>query len=137
MIKDILNLATYTIKDPFSGCFMIFLKYSNTLHNMKALVILSHSWSQFFLLNYWYGENEPLWELFLEYFHERKLPQFQENSFVMGHFYNIILVQYNETWWKWCRTTNQYARYTFECFLSYFCEKEKEALSVLTKCICT
>ncbi len=32
--------------------------------------------------------------------------QFQENSFTMKHFYKIILVQYNETWWKWCRMIN-------------------------------
>ncbi len=26
-----------------------------------------------------------------------KHSQFQENSFVMGHFYKLIIVQYNET----------------------------------------
>ncbi len=25
-------------------------------------------------------------------------PQFQENTFVMLHFYKVILAQYNETW---------------------------------------
>ncbi len=33
----------------------------------------------------------------LEYFGKKNLPQFQENSFVMRHFYKIILVQYNES----------------------------------------
>ncbi len=28
---------------------------------MKALIILCHSWSPFFLLTYLYGENELLW----------------------------------------------------------------------------
>ncbi len=32
----------------------------------------------------------------LEYFREKKLPQFQDNSFVMRHFYKIICKQYNE-----------------------------------------
>ncbi len=29
----------------------------------------------------------------LEYFRKKKLPQFQEDSFVKWHFYKIILVQ--------------------------------------------
>ncbi len=67
---------------------------------MKALIILSHSRSSFFLTTYLYGENELLWALctLLEYFCENKLLQFQEISFVMRHFYTIIIVQYNETW---------------------------------------
>ncbi len=39
---------------------MIFLKFA-TKSNMKALIILSHSWSPFLLLTYLYGENELLW----------------------------------------------------------------------------
>ncbi len=34
--------------------------------------------------------------IYMEYFRKKKLPQFQENSFIMRYFYNykIILVQY-------------------------------------------
>ncbi len=40
-------------KASFSVCCIIFfLKFSNKLHNIKALIILSHSWSPFFLLIY-------------------------------------------------------------------------------------
>ncbi len=49
------------LKDSFSACCMNVLKFSNKSHNMKALVILSHSSSPFFLLTYLYGENELLW----------------------------------------------------------------------------
>ncbi len=47
---------------------------------------------------YLYGEKERFEALctLLEYFREKKLPQFQKNSFVMRHFYKVILVQYNE-----------------------------------------
>ncbi len=41
----------------FSVYCMLFLKFSNNPHNMKALIILSHSWSPFLLLTYLYGEN--------------------------------------------------------------------------------
>ncbi len=35
-----------------SICCMMFVKNFNKSHNMKALIILSHLWSQFFLLIY-------------------------------------------------------------------------------------
>ncbi len=34
----------------------------------------------------------------LDYFCEKNLPQFHDNSFVMRLFYKVITVQYNETW---------------------------------------
>ncbi len=40
---------------------MIVLNFSNESHNMKAMIILSHSWSPFLLLTYLYGENKLLW----------------------------------------------------------------------------
>ncbi len=47
-------------------------------HNMKALVILSHSWSPFLPLTGLYGKNELLWVSalcgLLEYFLEKKTP---------------------------------------------------------------
>ncbi len=88
-----------------SVCCMIFLKFSNKSHNMKAFIILSHSCLPFLLFTYLDGENLLLWDLVcpVEVF---SLSQLLKNSFVMRHFYKIILVQYNETWWKWCKTTN-------------------------------
>ncbi len=59
---------------------------------------------------YLYGQNE-----LLEYFGKKKLPQFQENTFVIRHYYKIIVVEYNELWWK--------------CFLELFFGKEKESLN--------
>ncbi len=53
-----------------------------------------------------------LWTL-LEYFCKKKNPQFQEHWIVMWHFHKFILVQYNETWWKWCSNTNYYTMYTW------------------------
>ncbi len=40
------------IRASFSGCCMICLKCSNKSQNMKAVIILTHSWSPFFLLIY-------------------------------------------------------------------------------------
>ncbi len=48
------------IKVSLSICCNIFQKFTNKSHNMKALIILSHSSSLFFLLTYLYGENEFL-----------------------------------------------------------------------------
>ncbi len=48
-------------KASFSVCCMIFQKFWNKSHNMKAFIIISHSWSPFFLLTYLFGENELLW----------------------------------------------------------------------------
>ncbi len=59
----------------------LFAAISNKWNNMKALIILSHSWSPFFLPTCWYGENELLWGS-------------------VWHFYKILLVLYHETWWK-------------------------------------
>ncbi len=53
-------ILVFYLRSSFSVCCMIFLKCSNKSHNMKALIILSHSWSPFFLLTYLYGENELL-----------------------------------------------------------------------------
>ncbi len=65
---------------------------------MKALIILYHSWSPFFLLFFIYMEKifGALCVL-LEYFCNKKLPYFQENSFVISDTL-ITLVQYNKTW---------------------------------------
>ncbi len=106
------------IKASFSVCCMNFLKFSNKWHNMKTFINLSHSWSPFFLLTYLYWANKLLWGPVHPFgvFSWENTPQLQENSFVMRHFYNIILVRYNETWWKWYKMTNYYTRCTFECF---------------------
>ncbi len=58
----------------------------------------------------------------LEYFRERNLRQFQENSYLMRHFYIIIFVQFNET------RTLVYNVYIWVGFGIIFV-KEKEALS--------
>ncbi len=60
---------------------------------MQTLIILSYSWSPFILLNYLCGENELLLGPVnpLEFFREKKLPQFQENTFVMKHFTKLSL----------------------------------------------
>ncbi len=63
----------------------------------------------------------------LEYFLKKKLLQFQENSFVMKHFYKIILVQYNETLWKRYRTTKLAYTVYLGVFLKIIFGKEKEA----------
>ncbi len=42
------------VKASFSVCYILFLKYSNKSHNMKAVIIRSHSWSPFFLLTHLY-----------------------------------------------------------------------------------
>ncbi len=39
----------------------LFWTFHTKSHNMKALVILSHSWSPFLPLTCWYGTNELLW----------------------------------------------------------------------------
>ncbi len=39
----------------------LFETFHNKSHNLKALVILSHSWSPFLLLIFLYGNNELLW----------------------------------------------------------------------------
>ncbi len=51
---------TNMCKASFSVCCMIFQKFSIKSHNLKALIILNHSWSPIFLLTYLYGENELL-----------------------------------------------------------------------------
>ncbi len=48
------------IKASFCVCCLIFLKFSNKSHIMKALIILSHAGSPFFLLIYLYGEIKHL-----------------------------------------------------------------------------
>ncbi len=89
-----------TLKLP-SVCCMIFLKFSNKSHNMKALIIiLSHSWSPFFLLTYLYAENELLlgpcvsfWGIFI-----RKNSPRLPFSFGMRKFYRIVFLWYYEIW---------------------------------------
>ncbi len=71
----------YYFKASCSVCCMILLIFSNKSHNMKAVIILSHSWSPFFLFTFdmekmnFCGALCPL----LEYFRKKKLQQFQEN----------------------------------------------------------
>ncbi len=81
-------LSSNTITASFYLCCIIFLTFSNKSHNMKALIILSHSWLPFFLLIYMEEMNFcealwPFWSIFA-----RKNSQFEENSFVMKHLQN-------------------------------------------------
>ncbi len=62
---------------------------------MKALVIVSHSWSPFFLLVYLYGENKSLEICTVCPFGEfspKKTPTISRELIWMRHFYKIILV---------------------------------------------
>ncbi len=86
-VESDLFSSNLEIKASFSVCCMTFLKfYWNKPHNIKVLIILSHSWSPFFLLTYLYEENELLWGSvcpFGVFSQHKKLLHFQENSFVM------------------------------------------------------
>ncbi len=64
------------VKASIYVCCITFLTFHNKSHNMKAFVILSHSWSPFLLLNCLYGKNNFCWSLcsLLEYFCDKKLP---------------------------------------------------------------
>ncbi len=48
------------LKLPSVFAAWLFWTFHNKSHNMKALVILSHSWSSFLPLTCLYGKNEPL-----------------------------------------------------------------------------
>ncbi len=50
-----LNISFQLLKPSFSVCYLMFMKFSNKSHNMKAWIILSYS---LFLLLYLYRENE-------------------------------------------------------------------------------
>ncbi len=67
---------------------------------MKALLFLSHSRSAFLLLTYLHGKYELLWGpvcLFGVFSYE-KPPSVSRELICNGTYYQIILVQYNETW---------------------------------------
>ncbi len=79
------------LKCPSLFAALSFWTFQNKSHNIKALVILSQSWSPFFPLTYLYGEKELLWGPLCSF--GVCSPHLQKNSFV---------IQYNVTWW----TTN-------------------------------
>ncbi len=58
--QTIAQELVWILKASLSVRCMIFLNFPNKSHNMKALVILSHSWSPFFWLACLYGNNELL-----------------------------------------------------------------------------
>ncbi len=55
------TIQSRCFKVSFCVCCMIFLNVSNKSRNMKTLVVLSHPWSQFLTLTFWYEENKLLW----------------------------------------------------------------------------
>ncbi len=61
---------------------------------MKALIILSHSWSPILSLLIYMEKKNFCGAMcaLLEYFREKKLTQFQDNWFVMRQLYKIIIV---------------------------------------------
>ncbi len=63
MLTTLICWSWRDIKVSFSVRCMtfLFLTFHNKSNNMKALVILSHSWSPFRPLTCWYGNNELLW----------------------------------------------------------------------------
>ncbi len=73
---NVISFWSIYLKLPSLFAAICFLAFHNKLHNMKALVILSHNDHHFsYLLVFMKKENccGSLWAL-LEYFHEKKLP---------------------------------------------------------------
>ncbi len=72
LLKSICQIVY--IKATFSVCYMIFMSFSYKSHNMKALVILSHSWSLFSHLLVYKEQINFSGSLYglLEYFPEKK-----------------------------------------------------------------
>ncbi len=92
-----------------------FWTYHTKSHNMKALVILSHSWSPFLPLT-WKCEHNVVKLVFVyillskcQWVHLAlaiKNLISSWNKIVMRSCYKIILVWYNKSWWKWRTMTN-------------------------------
>ncbi len=80
--------------------------FQNKSHNMKALVVLSPSWPPFLTFTCLYRENElmcgpvlPSGELSWE--KTQPISMFQHwGSYSDDKHLKIILVQYNEKWWR-------------------------------------
>ncbi len=93
-IHDICIVLYTMFRASFSVCCMIFQKISNKSHNMKAMIILSHSWPPFLLLSYSYGENELLWDpvhTFLSIFTRKNSPNFKRTHLYWHTFTKLSL----------------------------------------------
>ncbi len=120
------EFVCYNIKVSFSGCCMICLKFSNLSHNMKALIILSHSRSPFFLLTYLYGGNELLWSPvrpFGVFSWEKTYPVSRElickDTFTKISLSNIIKLDESDVEWQFSIQVIQ-----MSAFWNYFWKRE-------------
>ncbi len=118
------------LKHPSLFAAWFFWTFQNKSHNMKALFVLSHSWSQFLTLTCLYGEMNFCGArcTLLEYFWEKKVPP--DRLFNIGAhitwegFTEIFLsniIKYGKSDIEW------QTRYEVEWFLG-LCEEKRRKL---------